>query len=44
MYRKFVAMHFKSSFEYRLNTFLIAASQIFISLGELLSVYFVFAI
>lgn len=42
MYRKFVAMHFKSSFEYRLNTFLIAASQIFISLGELLSVYILF--
>ncbi len=42
MYRKYVSMHLKSSFEYRLNMLMISFSQVFISIGELLSVYFLF--
>ncbi len=43
MYRKYVAMHLKSSFEYRLNTFMVAFSQIFVSIGELMSIYLLFS-
>lgn len=42
MYRKYVSMHFKSSFEYRLNTLLFAISQIIVSLGEFTSIYLMF--
>lgn len=42
MYKKFVAMHLKSSFEYRLNAFLLVISTLAISLGELLSIYILF--
>ena len=42
MYRKFISMHFKSSFEYRLNMFMVGFSQLIISIGELLSVWLLF--
>lgn len=42
MYRKFISMHFKSSFEYRLNMFMVGFSQLIISVGELLSVWLLF--
>lgn len=42
LYKKYVNMHIKSSFEYRLNMLMVAVSQIIISIGELLAVYFLF--
>ncbi|MGN1208522.1 MAG: ABC transporter permease [Christensenellales bacterium] len=42
LYKKYVDMHLKSSFEYRLNTLMIAFSQVIISIGELLAVYLLF--
>ena len=45
MYRKYVSMHLKSSFEYRLNMLMISFSQVFISIGANvvagLSVYYI---
>lgn len=43
MYKKFVSMHLKSSFEYRLNMLLIAFSQIFITIGEIISIFLLFS-
>ena len=42
LYRKYLKMHIKSSFEYRLNTLFIAFSQTLITIGELLVVYLMF--
>lgn len=42
MYRKYVGMQIKSSFEYRLNILLVAISQVVVSCAELLSVYLMF--
>lgn len=42
LYKKYVSMHIKSSFEYRLSMLMIALSQVVISGGELLSVYLLF--
>ncbi len=42
MYKKYLSMHLKSSFEYRLNTLFIALSQIVISLSEILSIFIIF--
>lgn len=42
MYRKYLSMHIKSSFEYRLNMLMLALSNIVISLAELVSIYFMF--
>lgn len=42
MYRKFLSMHIKSSFEYRLNMLMVAISNVFVSLAELISVYLMF--
>lgn len=42
MYRKFLSMHLKSSFEYRLNTLFIALSQVVISVSEILSIFIIF--
>lgn len=42
MYKKFLGMHLKSSFEYRFNMLMVAISQIIISIGELFSVYLLF--
>lgn len=42
LYKKYISMHIKSSFEYRLNMLMVAVSQIIISIGELLAVYFLF--
>lgn len=42
MYRKFLRMNLKSSFEYRLNTFFNMLSMLAVSVGELLSIYLLF--
>lgn len=42
MYKKYLSMHLKSSFEYRLNTLFIAFSQIVISISEILSIFIIF--
>lgn len=42
MYKKFVGMHLKTSLEFRMNTIMIIISQLFISFGELISIYLMF--
>ncbi len=42
MYRKYLSMHLKSSFEYRLNTLFIAFSQVLISIGEIIAIFLMF--
>lgn len=42
LYKKYVHMHLKSSFEYRLNMMLVAISQLIITIGELISIYLLF--
>ncbi len=42
LYKKYLKMHLKSSFEYRLNTIFVGVSQSLITVGELLALYFMF--
>lgn len=42
MYSKYFKMHFKSSMQYRLSTFLLAISQAAITAGEVLAVWLLF--
>lgn len=43
LYFKYLKMHAQSSFEYKKNLFLVAISQGLISVGEIISVYLLFA-
>ena len=43
LYSKYLQMHLKSSLEYRVNSFLVMFSQIFINLSELISIYILFS-
>lgn len=42
MYKKYLSMHIKSSFEYRLNMIFIAFTQVLISVGEVISIFLLF--
>ena len=42
LYKKYLGMHLKTSFEYRFNILMVAISQVIISIGELISVYLLF--
>ncbi len=42
MYFKYLSMHFKSSLEYRHNTFMVTLSSVIVSVGELLAIYVMF--
>ena len=43
MYKKYLSMHLKSSFEYRTNLFYVAVSQMLVTMAEIISVYLLFA-
>lgn len=42
MYFKYLSMHFKTSLEYRHNTFMLAISGLLVSVGELLAIFVMF--
>lgn len=42
IYKKYLKMHMKSSFEYRLNMIFISFSQVLITVGELIALYLMF--